>query len=150
MKKTCLTLGSAAIASLMLAGCGTQLESLPIQPVASLAKQKAALSTDPASKIAVYFGAQAHPDVVRRMGNASHSVRVARATDGAEASCDKALATALDKLRADAKDKGANAVVNITTRFHGTETASATEYTCGVSPSAAAIAVKGDLVILAN
>jgi len=81
MKKTCLTLGSAAIASLMLAGCGTQLESLPIQPVASLTTQKAALSTDPASKIAVYFGAQKHPDVVRRVASASHSVRVARATD---------------------------------------------------------------------
>ncbi|HEY4803977.1 MAG TPA: signal peptidase [Paraburkholderia sp.] len=150
MKKTYLTLSTAAIVSLTLAGCGTQLMSLPIQPVASVATKQAAASTDPAAKIAVYFGSQPHPDVARRVGNASHSVRIARATDGPEASCNKALATGLDKLRADAKDKGANAVVNVTTRFHGTETASATEYTCGLSLSAASIVVKGDFVILAN
>ncbi|MFT0170776.1 hypothetical protein [Paraburkholderia mimosarum] len=148
MKKTYLTLGSAAIVSLTLAGCGTQRLTLPIQPAASLSTAKAAPGTDPAAKIAVYFGAQPHPDVVRSVGNASHSLRVARATDGAEATCNKALATGLDKLRADAQSRGANAVINVTTRFHGTETASATEYTCGVSPSAAAIAVTGELAVL--
>ena len=40
------------------------------------------------------------------------------------------------------------AVVNVKTRFHSTETASATNYTCGVSPSAAAIAVEGERVVL--
>ena len=148
MKKTYLTLSTAAIVSLTLAGCGSQRLTLPIQPAASLSTAKAGASTDAAAKIAVYFGAQPHPEVARRVGDASHSVRVARATDGAEVTCNKALAAALDKLRADAQNKGANAVINVTTRFHGTETGSATEYTCGVSPSAAAIAVTGDLVVL--
>jgi len=148
MKRKYVTLSTAVIVSLTLAGCGTQRMSLPIQPVASAATTNAVASTDAGSSIAVYFGSQPHPEVVRRVGGASHSLRVARTTDGAEATCNKALATALDKLRADARGKGANAVINVTTRFHGNETSSATEYTCGVSRSAAAIAVKGDLVVL--
>ncbi|WP_322032745.1 signal peptidase [Paraburkholderia sp. J76] len=148
MKKTSLSLSMAAIVGLTLAGCGSQRLTLPIQPAASLSTAKAASSADPAAKIPVYFGTQPHPEVARRVGDASHSVRVARATDGAEATCNKALAAALDKLRADAQNKGANAVINVSTRFHGTETGSATDFTCGVSPSAAAIAVTGDLVVL--
>jgi uncharacterized protein YbjQ (UPF0145 family) len=148
MKNTYFALGAAAIVSLTLAGCGTQVKSLPIQPVASAASTPAVDGTQTVPNIAVYFGAQPHPEVVRRVGAASHSVRLARASDGAEASCNRTLAEALDKLRADARKKGANAVINVTTRFHQTETDSATQYTCGVSPSAAAIAVKGELVVL--
>jgi uncharacterized protein YbjQ (UPF0145 family) len=54
----------------------------------------------------------------------------------------------LTKLRADAQEHGANAVVDVQTRFHTTETSSATDFTCGVSPSAAAVAVRGNLVVL--
>ena len=99
MKKIYLTLGTAAIVSLTLAACGSERLTLPLQPVASHSTAKAASSADPAAKIAVYFGAQPHPEVVRHVGDASHSLRVARATDGAKATCNKALATALDKLR---------------------------------------------------
>jgi uncharacterized protein YbjQ (UPF0145 family) len=61
-----------------------------------------------------------------------------------------ALEQALSKLRAAAQEKNANAVINVQTRFHSTETRSATDFTCGVSPSAAAVAVRGDLVVLQN
>lgn len=134
------TLGAAVVISLTVAGCSTQVKSLPLQPVVA--------SPPPGSTVAIYFGAQPHPAVARQLGDASHSVRIARSTDGAEASCNKALADALDKLRADAQGKGANAVINVTTRFHSTQSDSATDYTCGVSSSAAAIAVRGELVVL--
>jgi uncharacterized protein YbjQ (UPF0145 family) len=140
MKQLHLTLGALAIVALTQAGCGTQIKSLPLQSVAA--------HTDTANDVALYFGSQTHPAVQRQLGGVSYSVRVARSTDGPEASCDKALAEALGKLRANAKDHGANAVINVTTRFHSTETASDTAYTCGVSPSAAAIAVKGERVVL--
>jgi hypothetical protein len=39
-------------------------------------------------------------------------------------------------------------VIDVSTRFHSTETNSSTDFTCGVSPSAAAIAVRGQLVVL--
>jgi uncharacterized protein YbjQ (UPF0145 family) len=149
MRTPSLTLTAAAFVSLALAACGTQLKTLPIQPVLSAAPTDA-FSTAAAerAKVAVYFGKQEHADVARRVGEASHSVRIARSADGADVSCNKALASAIDKLRDDARAKGANAVIDVTTRFHENESNSSTDYTCGVSPSAAAIAVKGDLVVL--
>jgi uncharacterized protein YbjQ (UPF0145 family) len=132
----------AATAVMTLAGCATQVVSLPLGPVVA---QPAA-----GSSVAIYFGSQPHPAVANQLGQASHSVRIARAEGGNDVSCNKVLADALDELRADAQKKGANAVINVKTRFHTTESDSATDYTCGVSQSAAAIAVSGDLVVLTN
>ncbi|RQH05739.1 signal peptidase [Paraburkholderia dinghuensis] len=148
MRVPFLTLGAAAIVSLTMAGCGTQTRSLPLQPVASAATANAAASQDAGSKVAIYFGAQPHPEIARHVGNASHSVRIARPAGSPEDACNKGLADALGKLRADAQQKGANAVINVKTRFHGTESDSDTDYTCGLSPSAVAIVVKGELVVL--
>lgn len=146
MKKNCLTLRTVAAVAVVAvvtatqAGCATQVKSLPLAPVSAASSQGA--------DVALYFGAQDHPAVQRQLGHVSYSVRIARTTDGPEASCNKALAQALDKVRGDAREHGANAVVNVKTRFHSTETASSTDYTCGVSPSAAAIAIEGDRVVL--
>ena len=54
----------------------------------------------------------------------------------------------MQKLRAAAHERNANAVIDVSTRFHSTESNSSTDFTCGVSPSAAAIAVSGQLVVL--
>lgn len=142
------TLTIAAIFTLTLAACGTQLETLPLKPVTAAAKTNATASAGVSPDVAIYFGAQPHADIVRSIGDVSHSIRVARATDGGEVSCNKALADGIDKLRADARQRGANAVINVTTRFHGSKTESTTEYNCGLSRSAAAIVVKGELVVL--
>ncbi|WP_090681600.1 signal peptidase [Paraburkholderia phenazinium] len=135
-----LMLGALAAVVITQAGCATQVKSLPLQ---SAVQQPAA-----GSGVALYFGSQAHPAVQQQLGEASYSARVARAQDGADASCNHALAEALSKLRAVAQEKNANAVINIQTRFHTTDTSSSTDFTCGVSPSAAAVAVHGDLVVL--
>lgn len=137
-----LMLGALAAVVITQAGCATQVKSLPLQ---AAVQQPVA-----GSGVALYFGSQAHPEVQHQLGEASYSVRVARAQGGADASCDKALAQALSKLRGAAQEKNANAVINIQTRFHTTETSSATDFTCGESPSAAAVAVRGDLVVLQN
>jgi len=39
-------------------------------------------------------------------------------------------------------------VIDVTTRFHSSESNSSSEFTCGVSPSAAAIAISGRLAVL--
>lgn len=140
MKQIHLMLGTLAVVALTQAGCGTQVKSLPLQSVAAHA--------DTTNDVALYFGSQNHPAVQRQLGEVSYSVRIARSTDGAETSCDKALAEALGKLRANAKEHGANAVINVKTRFHSAESASDTDYMCGVSPSAAAIGVRGERVVL--
>jgi len=133
------TIGVLAIVALTQAGCATHVESLSLQPVTSHAV---------AQDVALYFGSQAHPGVKRKLGERTQSVRIARKNDDKQASCDQALADALQKLSGYARDHQANAVINISTRFHSTETSSNTNYTCGLSTSAASIIVRGDVVVL--
>jgi len=137
MKRTGV-LGALAITALTLAGCATQVKSLPL----------AAAGGESRGNVPVYFGQQNHPAVKSRLGDVSYSVRIARKVAGPDDACHAALAEAMQKLRAAANERQANAVIDVSTRFHSTESNSSTEFTCGVSPSAAAIAVSGQLVVL--
>jgi uncharacterized protein YbjQ (UPF0145 family) len=136
--KTPFVLGSLAIVVLTQAGCATQVRSLPL----------AAADGESAGGVPVYFGAQGHPAVKSQLGDVSFSVRIARKVSGPDDACREALATAVDKLRVAAHERNANAVINVSTRFHSSVTNSSTDFTCGVSGSAAAIAVRGQLVVL--
>lgn len=135
-----LMLGALGVVAITQAGCGTQVRTLPIQQI----NAAPAMKTD----VAVYFGTQGHPAVQQRLGEATFSVRIARSTQTADVSCQAAFADALGKLRDDARAHNANAVINVTTRFHDTTSSAPSEFTCGVSPSAAAIAVRGERVVL--
>jgi len=139
MKIKC-TLSVLAVVALTQTGCATKVTSLPLQA--------ALQQTAPASDVALYFGSQDHPAVKTQLGAASESARIARRTGGPEISCNEVLAQALQKLRTYAHDHNGNAVINIKTSFHTTETASPTDFTCGVSMSAAAVRVRGDVVVL--
>lgn len=123
----------------LLAGCGTVVRSLPLPEASGRSDHTA---------VRVYFGTQAHPAVKSDFGKHSASARVAREANGEQPTCEKALGEALGKLREFAKNRGANAIINVTTRFHSTRSDSSTTYTCGVSPSAGAISVAGDVVLL--
>ncbi|MFM0059256.1 signal peptidase [Paraburkholderia phytofirmans] len=131
-------LGALAVMALTLTGCATQVKSLPL----------AAAGGESRGNVPVYFGQQNHPAVKSRLGDVSYSVRIARKVAGPDDACHEALAEAVQKLRAAANERHANAVIDVATRFHSTESNSSTEFTCGVSPSAAAIAVSGQLVVL--
>ncbi|HTJ94404.1 MAG TPA: signal peptidase [Pararobbsia sp.] len=139
MTKYRLTLCALTVVALTQAGCATHVESLPLAPVAT--------RTAP-SDVALFFGSQPHPAVQSQLGESSYSVRIARTTMGPEDACNEALKEALEKLVADARSHHANAVINVTTRFHNNESNSPTEFACGLSTSAAAIAVRGDRVVL--
>ena len=138
--------GGLMVVVAALSGCATQVKSLPLAPVVGQSAQSA--QPAPGARVALYFGSQDHPAVQSQLGQTTASVRIARDTDGQDAACNRALAAALEKLRAYARDHHANAVINVGTSFHSTESASATEFTCGVSPSAAALRVHGDVVVL--
>lgn len=138
--------GGVMVVVAALSGCATQVKSLPLAPVVAQSAQSA--QPAPGARVALYFGSQDHPAVQSQLGQTTASVRIARDTDGQDAACNRALAAALEKLRAYARDHHANAVINVGTSFHSTESASATEFTCGVSPSAAALRVHGDVVVL--
>jgi uncharacterized protein YbjQ (UPF0145 family) len=138
--KSRYALGGLMVVVATLSGCATQVKSLPLAPVVA--------RPSPGAGVALYFGSQDHPAVQSQIGQTTASVRIARETDGQDAACNRALTAALEKLRAYARDRHANAVINVGTSFHSTESASTTEFTCGVSPSAAALRVRGDVVVL--
>lgn len=137
MKRTGV-LGALAVMALTLTGCATQVKSLPL----------AAAGGESRGNVPVYFGQQDHPAVKSRLGDVSYSVRIARKVADPDDACHEALVEAVRKLRAAAGERHANAVIDVSTRFHSNESNSSTEFTCGVSPSAAAIAVSGQLVVL--
>ncbi|MGQ7936816.1 signal peptidase [Paraburkholderia sp. D1E] len=136
--KKCFVLGALAVVVLTQAGCATDVKSLPL----------AAAGGQSRGGVPVYFGQQSHPAVKSQLGGVSYSVRIARKVLSPDDACHEALAEAVEKLRAAARERNANAVIDVSTRFHSTETNSSTDFTCGVSPSAAAIAVSGQLVVL--
>ncbi len=159
--KHTLFVGTLMAATLALAACSTEVRTVPLQgalaqpgtleaaPGAPLHRGAGPVTTsaDP-SNVAVYFGTQTHPAVQKQLGDVSYSVRIARGTNDGDRACRNALGEALRKLRAGARDHAANAVINVTTRFHSTVTDSDNDFTCGLSSSAAAIAVHGDFVVL--
>ncbi len=132
-------LAGILVATAILAGCGTVVRSLPLTGGATTADTRG---------VTLYFGAQAHPGVKKQIGVHAESVRLARGTDAEQEVCNKALDEALGRLRGYAAEHGGNAVINVTTRFHETRSDSQTSFTCGVSGSAGAIAVSGDVVLL--
>ncbi|CAB3688386.1 hypothetical protein C8K18_10159 [Paraburkholderia sp. GV068] len=138
MVKAALMLGTLTMAAAALTGCATQVKSLPL----------AAAGGESRGAVPVYFGEQNHPAVKRDLGDVSYSVRIARKVADADDACRDALTEAIGKLRAAARERSANAVIDIKTRFHSSESNSSREFTCGVSQSAAAIAVSGRLVVL--
>lgn len=130
--------GAMLVVALTQAGCATQVMSLPF----------AAAGGESRGEVPVYFGDQDHRPVKTHLGEVSYSVRIARKVADPNEACHLALAEAVGKLRAAARERHANAVIDVSTRFHSTETSSASSFMCGVSPSAAALAVRGQLVVL--
>jgi hypothetical protein len=137
MKKLSL-LGAVLVVALTQAGCATQVKSLPL----------AAAGGEARGEVPVYFGARNHLPVKTRLGEVSFSVRIARKVSDPDEACHLALGEAVRKLREAAIEHHANAVIDVSTRFHSTESDSSSDFTCGVSPSAAAIAVRGQMVVL--
>ncbi|PMS19111.1 hypothetical protein C0Z18_14940 [Trinickia dabaoshanensis] len=137
--KHLIALAAAALGA-QAALAGSHTTTYPLKPVLD------AQSAD--SKVAFYFGDAAHPAVSASLGEKTEGIRIARKTDDETTACNEALKQALDALRKDATDAGANAVINIETSFHQMHTASATEFTCATSMSAAALKVHGQLVKL--
>ena len=131
-------LGALGVVVLTQAGCATDVKSVPL----------AAAGGQSRGGVQVYFGQQSHPAVKSQLGDVSYSARIARKVSSPDDACHEALAEAVQKLRAAARERNANAVIDVSTRFHSTRTDSSTDFTCGVSPSAAAVAVSGQLVVL--
>lgn len=134
-----VVLGLAEGTAILLAGCTTQVRSMPM-PADVLSHNK--------QGVPLYFGDESHPSVKKRIETKEVRVRVAREMSGQDSTCNIALDRALQQLRDYASERHANAVVNVTTRFQRTETSSSKEYACGSSLNGSTLAVRGDVVQL--
>jgi uncharacterized protein YbjQ (UPF0145 family) len=145
--RSTLTFAAGVLSLFTLAGCSTRLANLPLAPVTG--NTGSAASQD----VALYFGDQPHPVMRSEMADVESNARIMRQPlDDAVPVCNQALGLALDKLRSEARRRGANAVVNISTSFHrrqdGRKNTSPDTYMCGMSRNAVALRVQGRAVVL--
>ena len=115
--------------------------SFPIEPV---------LTSDPGkeklSDVALYFGDQSHPTVVKELGEWSTSKKTNAFHKTDQAACDWAFLTALITMQQRAVREGGNAIINIKSNYKNVETSSQTEYQCGAGNVVAGVALKGTVV----
>ena len=115
----------------------------------------AALKT-PASKeklgtrVAFYFGKQAHPTVARNLGEYTANRKTNAANKSDQEACDWAFVSALLALRDRALQEGGNAVINIKSFYKKNEVVSDSEYECHAGGLLAGVALQGAAVKLAN
>lgn len=140
MKIRLLLAASALAAITQVAHARTEVVTYPIKPVLE--------SKQFAPDVALYFGNQPHPAVVAKLGEVTKSSHPPRKTLTEVEVCNATLADALRQLASAAHDRGANAVINIRTNFHSSESNDENNYTCGVSSVSAALRVRGEMVTI--
>ena len=97
-----------------------------------------------------YFGDSPHPAVVENFGNAVTNKKTNAFAKSAGEACQWVLLSALIALQDDARSRGANAVVNIKSYFKRNEVSNDTQAECYKGFFIASVALKGDIVKLAN
>ena len=99
--------------------------------------------------VAFYFGEQRHPAVDRTFRIVTTSRRSNASGDlDKEASCARALVSALLHLRSMALSHGADAVIDVKSNYRHNEVSSKTEYQCATGFLMSGVALKGTLVRL--
>ncbi len=100
--------------------------------------------------IKLYFAGQPHPVVIKELGNWPTNKKTnAFGKSDAEA-CNWVFLSAMLSLQERAQKEGGNAVIDIKSNYRNNETASDTEYMCGVGAFVAGAAFKGSVVKLAE
>jgi len=113
-------------------------------PISVALQSKDALEK-PDGSVAFFFAKQETPETVTKLGNGStHQRSSTRPSEDAK-SCNVAFLKALVALQKNAKQLGANAVVNITSYYKNDTLSSATEFECHAGVSAH-VMLKGEFV----
>lgn len=95
-----------------------------------------------------YFGKQATPPVLKRLGSDQTSQKTNSFGKSAEKACNWAFLSGMLRLQARAKELGANAVINIVSNYKNVEVSSDTEYECHDGAMMTGVALKGDFVTI--
>jgi hypothetical protein len=103
------------------------------------------------SSVKLYFGNQAYPSGTRAVTTIEAHGKVPIEAKADLASCNAAFADALKALQKNARDAGANAVVNIGSYFKGGQVVSSvTEFECHAGSRVSHVMLKGELVKIAD
>jgi uncharacterized protein YbjQ (UPF0145 family) len=95
-----------------------------------------------------YFGSQATPPVLKRLGSDQTSQKTNSVGKLAEKACNWAFLSGMLRLQARAKELGANAVINIVSNYKNVELSSDTEYECHDGAMMTGVALKGEFVTI--
>ncbi len=98
--------------------------------------------------VALYWGNQSHPAVIKTFGEFKSSKRTNAFRKGREGSCQWALASAIKALQARAIKEGGNAVINIKSNIQNIEMSSDTQFECLAGSMMVNAAIKGTVVKL--
>ena len=131
----------AGLVCLSVAHAREDIVGFPIEPALSSDQAKEKLGD-----VALYFGDQAHPKVVQKIGEWSTSKKTNAFNKSDQQACDWAFLTALITMQTRALREGGNAIINIKSNYKHVETSSETEYKCGVGNIIAGVAIKGTVV----
>ncbi|MEZ2350879.1 excinuclease ABC subunit A [Caballeronia sp. RCC_10] len=98
--------------------------------------------------IPLYFAGQAHPRVVKSLGEFATNKKTNAFGKSDEDACKHVFLSAVRELQERARKEGGNAVINIKSNYQNVERESATEFTCGAGAVVAGVALKGEVVKL--
>jgi uncharacterized protein YbjQ (UPF0145 family) len=142
MKKTVATLiAAAAMSSMSLAMAADEVVKFKIQ--GGIATGKASTRDQIKDDIALYFGKQKTPPVVKKIWEGDSNQTSSRRSQ--QERCETAFASAIIRLQNRARSEGGNAVINITS---GGGQSSETEFTCTSGRRLARVHLRGTVVTL--
>jgi hypothetical protein len=97
-----------------------------------------------------YFAGQKHPIVLQKFKTDISNLKTNSFGKGDEVACNWAFLSTLLSFQDRAKQLGANAVVNLVSYYKKNEMASATQFECHAGAIVAGVALKGDIVKIAD
>ena|ERR1043166_7757352 len=100
--------------------------------------------------IKFFFGTQKYPTVITKFGNFVSNRKTNSFGKPDEKACNWAFLSALVAFENRAKQLGGNAVVNLVSYYQKNEMASTTEFECHAGAVIAGVALKGDVVKIAD
>jgi hypothetical protein len=104
----------------------------------------------PTGAVKFFFADQATPPIQTRLGSYVATTRTGTAGKSDVQACNEALLWTLVALEKRAQQAGANAVVNIVSFYQKKEMSSAIQFECHVGNVIVSVALKGELVKIAE
>jgi uncharacterized protein YbjQ (UPF0145 family) len=140
---------TGALLLMLFAGPAAARDTHAMYPVAeALNTPEAKAKLDP--KVKLYFGNQKHAKVVKDFGEGRTNKKTNGANKTDKEACEWVFLSAVLELQERARKDGANAVIGIKSNYRNEERSSDTEYMCGSGALISGVALKGQVVTLAQ